>query len=240
MDYKKLLYFIGGAVVGGFTGFFIAKKKFLNEVDEIIEEELSKRQDDVDISDDDIVTLINMPSEEYEMWDDENDDEPHLMKSSNETVNYNEKQKAEMAKMIFGDPEEIHNDLKKQLGEAKEEAAEPVSVSWANNTRKPESISPEQFFNEDDGIVKASDPLVYFTGDGVMINTEDDICEPFSEEFMKEYFNIEESITHFGDWGEPGVMYLRCYEEPITDYKIICKDGTFDESPWYPGPGNNQ
>lgn len=225
MDYKNLLYFFGGSAVGGITGFFIAKKKFLKELSDVIDEEMERRSNV-----EDLVTVINASPEPIE-----EPTEAHIMVSKNEKINYNEIKKAEMAKSIFGDPDEIHEDLVKQLAKAKEEAAEPVSVSWANNTRKPKSISPEQFLSDGDNIIKAQDPLIYFTGDGLMINTEDDICEPFTEEFMKEYFNIEESITHLGEWGEPGVMYLRCYEEPITDYKIICRDGTFEESPWYPG-----
>lgn len=241
MDYKKLLYFAGGVVVGGIAGWFASKKHFTNELQEVIEEEMERRgafdHEDYDDSEEDygmgMASVSNAEDSEDDIFVDE---ESEAIREAREKIKINEQMKEEMHAKIFGDPEKIHRELAETLMKAKE-APVVESISWKNNTRKPEIISPDEFLNEQEDIVKAEDPLIYFSRDGVLINTEDDICEPFNDDFRKEYFNLDETIKHFGEWGEQNVLYLRCFEEPVTDYKIIRKEGTFKDSPWYPVSG---
>lgn len=211
MDYKNVISFVVGAAVGSVVTYFVMRKR------EDEEEFEDCKDDDEDSGEvDDIYS-------------------PRDVEIAKAVIKDNETRKAELFSTFFSNTEEA-------IEELKEVEDKNMTVSTTGEPiPSPEVISPEQFFDEEfdyDGeeIVKAEDPLIYFMEDGILINTEDtEPYEPVSEETCEEYLELDRAVEHFGEYGEEDVLYLRCFEKPVTDYKIVCEHSTFKESRWYSG-----
>lgn len=227
MDLKTVLTFLGGVAVGSAATFFIMKNRKETEEEDISEEEYQAAEHIREIAEERQPKTINTETKETKPLY----FNPDTFDKIKNWVAKNEQMKEEMFKKYFASEEHEEGD----------DLAETTVTTTGEIIKAAEVISPIQFFEDeldDDGeeIVKAEDPLIYFEGDGVLINTEDtEPYEPVSEETCEEYLNLDEVIKHFGEGGEDGVVYVRCYEKPVTDYKIVQEHIAFRNSQWYSG-----
>lgn len=220
MDYKTVLAFIGGLLVGSGATYAIIRYRDSREMEKLLETE--------DISEDEFLA-----AEHIREYAEKNQPETVETEPNRDVIyfpNELEKQKEKIFRAGF------------KLEEVSEDLAETTVTTTGEIIKAAEVISPIQFFEDeydDDGelIEKAEDPLIYFA-DGVLINTDDaEPYEPVSEETCEEYLNLEEVTKHFGEYGEENVVYIRCFEKPVTDYKIIKENVSFMNSRWYSGEG---
>lgn len=216
---SKVLYFIGGVVVGSAATFFVLKKRMEEIVDERVNDILEKER----------TSANNRKKVAKNLVDENNKRKEDLMaankiSSDNGYVSVTHKDEP-VAYNLFSNPPkaiDIHNgidegeDLEVSYAEDYEEGVESESPSEGISDR-PYVIHPEDFVNDRPFFDKIT--LEYY---------EDDVlCNAISEEIVTDIDRTigRESLKHFGEY-EEDVVYVR-NDRTSTDYEVIYQHRPF-------------
>ena len=235
---SKVLYFVGGVVVGSAATFFILKKRMEEEIDERVNDILEKERtsannrkkvaknmvDENNKRKEDLMAANKISSDNgYVSVTGKINGKDYTVTHTDEPVAYN----------LFSNPPkaiDIHNgidegeDLEVSYTEDYEEGVESESPSEGISDH-PYVIHPEDFVNDRPFFDKIT--LEYY---------EDDVlCNAISEEIVTDIDRTigRESLKHFGEY-EEDVVYVR-NDRTSTDYEVIYQHRPFA---YIPGEGD--